>query len=92
MKNRIADAAAKEGLSINRWASGVLLRAAETSEGFPVAPPAAVPLPSPERVLRGLLTGEETLEPCGRPYPCERTGVTILDGMSFCNECRVRVE
>lgn len=92
LKNRVADAAAAEGVSINTFCAGVLLRAVERGEGFPEPPPAQAPVPSPERVLRGFLTGEDVLEPCGRPYPCERSGVTVVEGLAFCNECRIRVE
>lgn len=93
LKNRVAAEAAENGLSINRWAAGVLLRAVESGEGFPEAPPAQVPLPSPDQVLRGYLSGEDVVEPCGQASPCERAvvGVDVVDGMSFCRACRIRV-
>ena len=92
LKNRVADAAGREGVSINTWCAGLFVRGVEGSEGFPEPPPAQAPVPSPERVLRGFLTGEDVLEPCGRPYPCERSGVTVVEGLAFCVECRIRVE
>ncbi len=94
LKNRIAVEAAENGESINRWAAGVLLRAVEAGEGFPEAPPAQTPLPSPDHVLRAYLSGEDLIEPCGKVAPCERVshGVTVVDNMTFCNFCRIRVE
>ena len=94
LKNRVAAEAAKRGLTINKWAAGVLLRAVESGEGFPEAPPAQVPLPSPDHVLRAYLSGEDVVEPCGKAAPCERAvaGVDVVDGMSFCRHCRIRVE
>lgn len=91
LKNRVADAAEAEGVSINRFVAGVLLRTVEDREGFPVAPPARVALPSPGDVLRGSLSGESVLEPCGQPSPCGRREVVVLEGMGFCDVCRVRV-
>ncbi len=94
LKNRVAAEAAKNGLSVNRWAAGVLFRAVESGEGFPEAPPAQVPLPSPDHVLRAYLRGEDVVEPCGKVAPCERAsrGVTVVDKMAFCNFCHIRVE
>jgi len=94
LKTRITDHSASMGLTMNKWAAGILLRAVESGEGFPEPPPAKYPLPTTEEAIRTYLRGETLFEPCGKAAPCERdeAGVSKLQGMSFCNHCQIRVE
>lgn len=94
LKNAIADQCAKNAISVNRWAANILLRAYEEDHHIPEAPPAQAPLPTVTDVIRGYLTGETVLEPCGREAPCERevAGAFRVAGVEYCNFCRIRVE
>lgn len=94
LKNQIAKHCAEQGLTMNKWAAGVLLRASETGDGFPDPPPAEYPLPTAEESIRLILRGETLFEPCGKAAPCEReeVGVRKVDGMEFCNHCHIRVK
>ena len=93
VRNELADYVKTIGSSMNEWCGVVIRKALEEAQGLgPVPPPAA---PKPERVdiLRQYLTGEAVLEPCGKPYPCEREDVDpeFHGAVEFCGYCRIKV-
>ena len=79
-------------MTLTTWALNVLKEALDEERGVPAAPPPVAPVPSAQQVLRGYLVGEEVLEPCGRPAPCERDGTYMVGDLEFCGACRVRVQ
>ena len=94
LKNRIAAHAEAQGVTMNKWAAGVLLRALEADQGIPEPPPARYPLPTTEESIRLVLRGETLFEPCGKAAPCEReeAGTSEVQGMTFCNHCHIRIQ
>lgn len=93
LHNLIVEAARSRGMSVNGWAAVVLMSAAEKDAGLPSPPIARAPVPSRADVVRDYLLGGTTLEPCGRPSPCERAsaGTHKVGGLTFCNHCRIRI-
>ena len=91
LKNEITEHCNTEGVSVTSWAANALKRAVEDDLGIPPSPPARAPLPTSMDVLRGYLSGEEVLEPCGKPAPCERTGAIEVAGVSYCDHCNIRI-
>lgn len=91
LKNEITEWCEDSGLSVTSWVNNALKHALEQEWDVPEAPPAPVPLPTRADVVRGYLTGEEILEPCGRPSPCERTQIIDVSGIGYCDHCNIRV-
>lgn len=91
LKNEITEHCAEAGLSTTAWVNNALKHALEADWDVPEAPPAAAPIPTRVDVVRGYLTGEEVLEPCGRISPCERTQIIDVNGIGYCDHCNIRV-
>jgi hypothetical protein len=91
LKNQIVEHCNTEGVSVTSWVANVLNRAVEDQLGIPPSPRGRAPVPTKTEVLRGYLTGEDVLEPCGKIAPCERTGVVEIAGVEYCNHCNIRI-
>ncbi len=91
LKNEITEHAREAGLSINAWAANILMRGLEGEIGLPEPPRAEYPVATPQQVIGDYLRGEDTVEPCGKPAPCERTGTFTVSGFEFCEVCRIRL-
>lgn len=93
LKNLVSRAAEARGMSVNDWAANVLKAAAETGVGLPAPPFSKAPTPTRQAVVEDWLMGRQTVEPCGKPYPCERAtaGTHKVGGLEFCSFCRIRV-
>lgn len=93
LKNQIIDQSEAEGQSVSSWVQNVLYLAVQEGQGVPPPPPAQAPLPSVGDVLRGYVTGEQIIEPCGRPAPCERmaAGTTRVGDVDYCKHCGIRL-
>ena len=92
-KNEIVEHAESLGVPYTSWCVEVLVRALWEGQGLVEAPPASVGVPSRLEVLRGYLSGEGLVLPCGRVgLVCAGSsgGVRLGSGF-FCPECRVRV-
>lgn len=86
LKNEVLAAAERDGISVQRWVSAVLVSAVREGRGLPV-------LSSGRRVdvgdvLAAYVSGERVVQPCGRTdcVPVE----VVVDGFSFCDVCGVR--
>ncbi len=92
LKGRVVESAGVCGVSVGDWVGGVLLGAVSGDGGLPVVSSGSV-FPSSDVVLRGLLSGEVVVEPCGEPFPCVGRGVdgVVVGGLEFCGVCGLRV-
>lgn len=86
LKNDVLSAAERDGVSVQRWVSAVLVSAVREGRGLPA-------LSSGRRVdvgdvLAAYVSGGRVVQPCGRT-DCSPVEV-VLDGFSFCDVCGVR--
>jgi hypothetical protein len=88
LKNQILDAANQAGQSLNTWVAAALHDAVNR----PVVPLEARSV-SVAEVIADYLHGRSTVAGCGRPWPCEGSGVVpvVVNGVGFCQVCSVRV-
>ena len=93
VRNDLADHCQQLGTNMNEWCGVVIREALEAAHGLPPSPQAAAPKPTRVDILRQYLTGETVLEPCGRPYPCQRedTDPEFHGTLEFCGHCRIKV-
>ena len=65
----------------------------EEAQGLPPVPPPSAPKPDRIDILRQYLTGESVLEPCGKPFPCQRedTDPEFHGASEYCGYCRIKV-
>ena len=93
VRNELADHVKSIGSTMNAWCGVVIRKALEEVQGLGPAPPAAAPIPTSIDILRQYLTGETVLEPCGRPYPCQRedTDSEFHGAVEYCGHCRIMV-
>tara|TARA_B100000029_G_scaffold514096_1_gene615647 strand:+ start:1379 stop:1729 length:351 start_codon:yes stop_codon:yes gene_type:complete len=94
IRNELVDHVQSLGTTMNEWCGIVIRKALEEEQGLPAPPPAAAPIPTKVDILRQYLTGDQVLEPCGKPYPCERetTDPEFHGQLEFCGHCRIMVQ
>ena len=89
LKNQIIDAAEAEGVSVNGWCMNALKSI--LVDGMKAPAPVA-PVVTVESVVRGYVSGERVLAPCGAVWPCAGEGrVSELSGFRWCDECGIRL-
>ena len=82
---------AELGTDITTWVGGLVVEGLRQDKGLPPLPPPRAPLPTTADIIRGVVTGEAVLEPCGDPTPCKRSTTTEVGDMTFCDECDLRI-
>lgn len=94
LKEQVVEHCEQLGVSVSSWVANLARLGVLQGQGIPEPPRADQGVPSPQMVLEGIVTGLGTIEPCGRPTPCERdeVGSDWLDGMEFCRHCHIRVQ
>lgn len=94
LRNELVDYCNSLGVTMNEWCGIVIRQALEEARGLPEPPPPAAPIPTRVDILRQYLTGEQVLEPCGKPYPCERerTDPELHGSIEFCGHCRIMLQ
>ena len=94
LRNELADYCESLGTTMNEWCGVVIRKALEEARGLPEPPPPAAPIPTRVDILRQYLTGETVLEPCGKPYPCQResTDPEFHGAIEFCGHCRIMLQ
>ena len=93
VRNDLVDHVKEIGSTMNEWCGVVIRKALEEAQGLGPVPPPAAPKPHRIDILRQYLTGESVLEPCGKPYPCQRedTDSEFHGAVEFCGHCRIKV-
>jgi hypothetical protein len=88
-KNQILDAAFDSGYSVAQYVLYAIWTFMRSGQGIPSPGPSQFLKASKEDMLRAYLSGETLLMPCGKPK-CDIKEV-ILNGLSFCGTCNVRI-
>lgn len=94
VKEFVAEAAEKEGLSMSQFCSHVLAAGARDTIGIPKPPSPVAPIPTVSDVLRTYIDGgSKLIGPCGNAWPCEYSENTsqFIGSAEFCGACNVRV-
>ncbi len=93
VRNDLVDHVESIGSTLNEWCGIVIRKALEEEQGLPPVPPPSAPKPTKVDILRQYLTGDTVLEPCGKPYPCQRetTESEFHGQLEFCGHCRIKV-
>ena len=91
LKNAVVEAAGHAGMSVTGWVANVLRLAARGELGIPEPPPPSRPLPTPAEALLAYLSGERTIGPCGKGWPCDAARDTqTVGGVEWC-ACGIRL-
>lgn len=91
LKNDVIDAAEEANVSVNAW---LLQAIQDLLRGGMPAPAPVAPLPTHLDVIRGYLTGETVLAPCGQPQDeCPGMGDRLSGDRSvdWCRSCGIRL-
>lgn len=88
-KNRILDHAESKGISVSQLVEFAVWEFIRLDKGIPNPGPSQFKKPTAEDVLRGYLSGESVLQPCGK-VACDQK-IVKFQGLEFCETCNVRV-
>jgi hypothetical protein len=88
LKNRILEHCESLGISITEWVATRLMLDIREERGLPAPPPAVKGIPDATDSIREWLTGERTIQPCGKT-DCNPEWEE-LQKMKFCTKCGVR--
>lgn len=94
VKERLKEAAAKEGMALATFCSLALLEVARDTIGVPKPPDPVSGVPSVTDVLRNYVEGNGRLiGPCGEVWPCgyDPDESKCVAEVEFCGKCGIRV-